>query len=101
MVSIYIVLVLGFVSILFLGHSTYFWFRIWKEHHSSSAHAMTLSLILILFLAILGLGHNAVDLLQMGMDEVSISVLMSSFTFFYSVVQVLFTRGYFLKGEVQ
>jgi len=100
-VNMYILLVMGILSVFLLGHATFFWFRIWKERHSSSAHAMTISLILVLGLSVIGLIHTITDALQKGLDEVNISLLMSSFTFIYSIVQVLFTRGYFLKGEME
>ena len=100
MLELWIAFIIGVANVILLSYCARFWYRVWRKYDSPSAHAMTISCLFVVLLAAVGSYGTLRELLQNNNDMANISLFMSSFTFFYAVVQLAFTRGYFSKGEV-
>ena len=100
MVELWIALIVGVANVILLLYCARFWYRIRREHDSPAAHAMTVSCLFIALVASIGSFGTGRAILQNDDTMATISLFMSSFTFLYGTVQLMFTRGYFSKGEV-
>ncbi len=100
MLELRIAFLIGVANVILLSYCARFWYGVWKEHDSPAAHAMTISCVFIVLVAAVGSYGTGRAILQNDDTMATISLVMSSFTFLYGTVQLMFTRGYFSKGEV-
>ena len=100
MLELWIAFIIGIANVILLSYCARFWYRVWHKCDSPSACAMTISCLFIVLIAAIGTYGTGRAILQDDNSMANISLFMSSFTFFYAVVQLAFTRGYFSKGEV-
>ena len=100
MVELWIALIVGVANVILLSYCAWFWYGVGRNYSSSSAHAMTISCLFIVLVSAVGSFGTGRAILQNDNNMATISLFMSSFTFLYGTVQLMFTRGYFSKGEV-
>ena len=100
MFEMWIAVIVGVANAFILSYCARFWFQVWRKYDSPSAHAMTIGCVFVAVLAAVGAFGIFSRLLQNSSDMATISLFMSSVTFVYALIQLLFTRGYFNKGEV-
>ena len=92
--------IIGFINIALMSYCAYFWGRAWRKYDSPAAHALTISCVFIAMVAVLGSAGTLSEILQKETHIANISVVMSSLTFLYALVQFMFTRGYFTKENL-
>ena len=100
MLELWIAFIIGIANVILLSYCARFWYRVWHKCDSPSAYAMAISCLFIVVLAIIDTCRAAWELLRNNGDVATLLLVYVSFTFLYAVIQLLFVRGYFSKGEV-
>ena len=97
MLILWIAVIIGLINVGLMAHCAYFWYHAWRWYHSPAAHALTISCVFIALLAGVGSVGTLAEIIRSDTHMVTVSIVMSGLTFLYSLVQFLFTRGYFTK----
>lgn len=100
MEKLYIAISIGLINFALMGYVTVFWTKAWRKYGSPAAHALAISSTFIAFIALSGSIGATREALTKDIHMSSITLFMSGFTLFYSVIQVMFTKGYFKKEKI-
>jgi hypothetical protein len=97
MLMLWIAAVTGLINAGLMAYCAYFWYHAWRWYQSPAAHALTISCVFIALLAGVGAFGSLTEILRSETHMATISIVMSGLTLLYTLVQFLFTRGYFTK----
>jgi len=99
MTMLYLSVALGIINCIIMSYVTLYWYRAWVRNGLYSGHALTIGSLFIALISMISALGAAAEIIS-GTEHIApIFVSRSFLTFFYAVIQIMFTKGYFNKEK--